>query len=431
MSFSRRTLLTTSAAGAAVASLAPVAGALAAPQGPRLPEVFDKLKPLGDRVQPITVAEFQGRIALAQRLMSDAKPQFSGLYLTPGSSLYYFTGLRWGGGERLFSVVIPRKGDPLLVCPAFEEGRTRELLRWPIELRAWQEDESPYALIAKWLAERGMRSGRIGVNETTPFFFFDGLRKAAAGFEFASGDAVTVGCRGRKTSHELDLMRLANEATVDVFRAVFASLCEGMTQREVGGMISQGFGRMGLSGGALALFGKWAALPHGTTQPQRVAPGDCVLLDGGGSVEGYAADVSRTSCLGPAPDRLRHAFDTVRQAQDAALMAAQRGRTCGSVDDAARAVVAGAGYGKQYEIFTHRLGHGIGLDGHEHPYLVRGSKVLLDAGMTFSNEPGIYVKGEYGLRLEDIMAIEDGGPARLLTPAFSESLEKPCGDGRV
>ncbi len=412
---------------AALGSLAVSMPAAAAPQAPRLPEAFDKLKPLGDCVQPVSVAEFQGRIALAQRLMTDAKPQFSALYLTPGSSMYYYTGLRWGGGERLFSILIPRKGDPLLVCPAFEEGRARELLRWPIEVHVWQEDESPYALAAKGLAGRGFRTGRIGVNETTPFFFFDGLRKAATGFEFTSGDPVSAGCRMRKTSHELDLMALANEATVDVFRAVFASLRDGMTQRDVSGMISRGFSQMGLGGGALVLFGQWAALPHGTTQQQRLAQGDCVLLDGGTSVEGYAADVSRSSCLGKPSDKLRRAFDTVRKAQDAALIAAQRGRTCGSVDDAARAVVVGAGFGKNYEIFTHRLGHGIGLDGHEWPYLVRGSKIVLDSGMTFSNEPGIYVKGEYGLRLEDIMAIEEGGPARLLTPSFSESLEKPCG----
>jgi Xaa-Pro dipeptidase len=200
-----------------------------------------------------------------------------------------------------------------------------------------------------------------------------------------------------------------------------------MTQREVGSMISQGFQRMGLSGGALVLFGKWAALPHGTTQPQRLAEGEVVLIDGGTSVEGYASDVTRTTVLGRPSDKLKRAFDTVRKAQDAALAAAVRGHVTGSVDDAARAVVIGAGYGTNYELFTHRVGHGIGLDGHEHPYLVRGSKTVLQPGMTFSNEPGIYVKDDYGLRLEDIMVIEDAGPARLLTPGFSPSLEKPCG----
>jgi Xaa-Pro dipeptidase len=422
MSLSRRNLLKMSA----VAPAAGLAFDAAAQQRPVPPE-FERLKPLGERVQPITPEEFQGRIALAQRLMAESKPAFAALYLAPGSSLYYFTGIRWGLSERLMGMVIPQKGAPVLVCPAFEEGRLRELLRWPIEIRIWQEDESPYALAARAIADRGARTGRIGVEEHTRFHFFDGLRKAAPAFEYASADPVTIGCRGRKTSHELELMQLACEATIDVYRAVFASLREGMTQREVAALISQGFQRMGLGGGALVLFGKWAALPHGTTQPQKLIEGEVVLVDGGTSVEGYASDVTRSTVLGRPSDKLKRAFDTVRKAQDAALAAAVRGHLSGSVDDAARAVVIGAGYGKNYELFTHRLGHGIGLDGHEHPYLVRGSKTVLQPGMTFSNEPGIYVKDDYGLRLEDVMVIEDAGPARLLTPGFSPSLERPIG----
>lgn len=395
------------------------------PQAGRMPEAFEKLRPLGERVRPITVAEFQGRIALAQRLLAESKPAFAALYITPGSAMYYYTGIRWGGGERLFALVIPRKGEPLIACPAFEEGRARELLRWPIQVRDWQEDESPYAVVAKWLAERGIRSGRIGIEETTRYFFYDGLRKAAPGFEYASGDPVTIGCRGRKTQHELELMQLACEATIEVYKVVFSLLREGMTQREVGALLSQGFQKMGLGGGALVLFGQWAALPHGTTQPQKLAAGDLVLVDGGTSVEGYASDVTRCTVLGKPSDKLKRAFDTVRRAQDAALAAATRGRLSGSVDEAARRVIIEAGYGTGYQLFTHRLGHGIGLDGHEHPYLVRGSKTLLQPGMTFSNEPGIYVPGEYGVRLEDVMVIEKDGPARLLTPGFSSSLEQP------
>ncbi|MGH9788879.1 MAG: M24 family metallopeptidase [Candidatus Acidiferrales bacterium] len=392
-----------------------------------LPESFDKLQPLGDRVKPITVEEFQGRIAQAQRLMQESKPRFAAVYLAPGSSMYYYAGFRWGGGERLFSLVIPAKGEPLIVCPGFEEGRARELLRWPIEVRVWQEDESPFGVVAGWLRERGHRAGRIGVEETMRFHFFDGLRQAAPRFTYVSADPITAGCRRRKTKHELELMRLANHATVDVYRAVFAALREGMTERDVRSLISQGFQKMGLSGGALVLFGEWAALPHGTTKPQQLREGEVVLIDGGTSVEGYASDVTRCTVLGNPSDKLKRAFETVRRAQDAALEAARAGRTCGSVDDVARTVVTEAGYGQNYELFTHRLGHGIGLDGHEHPYLVRGSKIRLEPGMTFSNEPGIYAKGDYGLRLEDIMVIRADGPAELLTPSFSPSLENPCG----
>ncbi|HSC77406.1 MAG TPA: Xaa-Pro peptidase family protein [Candidatus Acidoferrales bacterium] len=423
MNLTRRQLLKAGALGLA----APVAGAaLTTEQAQELPESFKELRPLGDRVRPITTEEFQQRVTQAQRLMRESKPRFAAVYLAPGSSLYYYAGIRWSGGERLFSLVIPATGEPLVVCPAFEEGRARELLRWPMEVRVWQEDESPYAVVARWLAERGVRTGRIGVEETMRFQFFDGLRKAAASLNYASADPITAGCRMRKTEHELELMRLANHATVDVYRAVFAALREGLTEREVRNLISQGFQKMGLSGGALVLFGQWAALPHGTTKPQKLQEGEGVLIDGGTSVEGYASDVTRCTVLGKPSEKLQRAFETVRRAQDAALEAARTGRTCGSVDDAARQVVVGAGYGKGYELFTHRLGHGIGLDGHEHPYLVRGNKIVLQPGMTFSNEPGIYVKGEYGLRLEDIMAIRADGPAELLTPSFSPSLENPC-----
>lgn len=397
------------------------------PSQGRRSELFDKLQPLGDRVKPITVPEMQERVARAQKLMSNAKPRFDALYIAPGSSMYYFFGVRWGLSERLFAFVIPRTGDAFLVCPAFEEDRARELLRWEIPVRVWQEDESPYALAAKTLAERGIRSGRIGVEEHTRFTFFDGLRKAAGGFEYPAADPVTIGCRGRKTAHELELMQLANHATIDVYKAVFASLTEGMTQGDVGNLLRQGFQRMGLSGGALVLFGQWAALPHGTRQPQQLKEGEVVLVDGGTSVEGYASDVTRTTVLGRPSEKLRAAFATVRKSQDAALAAAVRGKTTGSVDDAARKVVTDAGYGENYKLFTHRVGHGIGLDGHEHPYLVRGSKTVLEPGMTFSNEPGIYVRGEYGVRLEDIMVIEPNGPARLLTPGFSPSLDRPFG----
>ncbi len=431
MTLSRRQWIKTGAAGTLAAGFAGTQSAESAAQArgqaPARSPLFDKLQPLGDRVKPITVAEMQERVARAQQLMRDANPKIDALYIAPGASMYYYFGVRWGLSERLFAFVLPRTGEPFLVCPAFEEGRARELLRWEIPVRVWQEDESPYALAARTLAERGIRSGRIGVEEHTRFTFFDGLRKAASGFEFPSADPITIGCRGRKAAHELELMQLACEATIEVYKATFASLTEGITPGDVNGLLRQGFQRMGLQGGALVLFGQWAALPHGTRQPHTLKEGDVVLVDGGTSVEGYQSDVTRTTVLGRPSDKVRAAFNTVRRAQDATLAAATRGKTTGSVDDAARKVITEAGYGADYKLFTHRVGHGIGLEGHEHPYLVRGSKTVLEPGMTFSNEPGIYVRGEYGMRLEDIMVIEEKGSARLLTPAFSASLERPFG----
>ena len=392
---------------------------------PPLPPAFDTLKPLGDRVKPIRTEEFQARIARAQQLMTDARPRFDALYVTPGTTLAYFTGIRWWPSERLLALLLPRQGEPALVCPAFEEGRVRELIRWPIEIRAWQEDESPYALAASWLAEHGARTGRAGIEETTRYVFFDGLRSAAPSLDYASADAVTVGCRARKSEHEIELMRLACAATCDVYRATFASLREGMKQSDVADMVARGYARMGLGGGAFVLFGPAAALPHGTRENRTLREGDAVLMDDGTTVEGYQSDVTRTGVFGKPPEKLQRAFEITRKAQDAALAAAVAGRECGSVDDAARKVIVDAGFGPGYKYFTHRLGHGMGMDGHEWPYLVHGNRTILKPGMTFSNEPGIYVPGEYGLRCEDDMVISESGAAHLLTPGFAPSLEKP------
>jgi Xaa-Pro dipeptidase len=401
-----------------------------------LPAPFSSLKPLGSRVHPISVEEFVARIHRAQEFMSGAtsrsasassSAKYDALFLAPGSSLYYFTGIHWSLSERLLGLVIPRTGNPILVVPAFEEGRLRERLRLPIEVRAWQEDESPTRLAAAALADRGIRSGRIGVEETAGFTFFDHLRAAAPAFEYVSADPITVACRAHKSPHELELMRLACEATFEVFRAAFASLTEGISQDDISQLIEAGYSKMDLQGYALVLIGASAALPHGSVQPQKLKEGDVILIDGGCKVEGYESDVTRTSVLGKPSEKIARAYETVRQAQDVALDAARAGRLSGTVDDAARSVITSAGYGPGYQFFTHRVGHGIGLDGHEHPYLVRGSKTQLEPGMTFSNEPGIYVPGEFGMRCEDDMAIASEGPAQLLTKEFAVSLEKPFG----
>jgi Xaa-Pro dipeptidase len=417
--FPRRHFLQSSAAAA-------LAFPLPSPSS-QTPPQFSGLKPLDDRIHPITPDEFHSRLLHAQELMSQLDPRFDALLLGPGSSLYYFTGIRWGLSERLLALILPPFGQPLLISPAFEEGRMHELMRYPIEVRVWQEDESPARLIAASLADRNLRTGRVGIEETLPFTFFDHFRSAAPGFECVSADPVTIACRAHKSPHELELMRLACEATCDVYRQVFLSLKEGMSEEDLAKLVSAGFAKMNLRGGALVLLGASAALPHGTRQPQKLKEGDVVLIDGGCRVEGYESDVTRTSVFGKPSEKIQHAFETVRKAQDAALAAARAGKLSGTVDDAARAVITSAGFGPDYKFFTHRLGHGIGLDGHEHPYLVRGSKTILEPGMTFSNEPGIYIPGEFGLRCEDDMVITAGGPAQLLTPGFQVSLEKPLG----
>ena len=428
MKFSRRDLF--KAAAAATGGVAagtvfdrPVAGSQSA--GQSLPPAFDALKPLGDRVKPIPAEELQARVARAQQLMTDSKPRFEALYVTPGTTLVYYTGIHWWPSERILAFLVPRQGDPLLVAPAFEEGRLREQLRSPVEIRVWQEDESPYAIIEKWLTERGIRTGQIGIETTTRYVFFDGLHHAATSLDYTSGDPITVGCRAQKSAHELELMRLACSATCAVYKAIFASLREGMTQREVSELATRGYARMGLRGEASVFFGPSSALPHGSREEQVLREGIGVMIDDGTTVEGYQSDVTRVGVLGKPPAKLQHAFEIVRNAQNAALAAAVAGHECGSVDDAARKIITDAGFGPGYKYFSHRLGHGIGMDGHESPYLVRGNRTILKPGMTFSNEPGIYVVGDYGMRCEDDMVIAESREAQLLTPGFQPSLENP------
>src|SRR5271155_2286076 len=423
---SRRNFLQAAAASSAFLLSTP---ALASPadDSPSLPPAFANLKPLGSKVRPIQPDEFKSRLAQAQKKMAESQPPFNALFLAPGTALYYFTGIRWGLSERLLGLLIPQIGEPILVAPAFEEARLREKLKFPIEVRTWQEDQSPTKIAASALADRGVRTGQVGIEETVGFSFFDHFRNAAPAFTCVSADPITIACRAHKSPHELELMRVACDATFDVFTAVFASLKEGLSQDDLGNLVEGGFSKMGLRGGALTLIGASAALPHGSLQPRTLKSGDVVLIDGGCTLEGYESDVTRTGVLGAPSKKAREVFEIVRQAQNAALDAARAGKLSGTVDDAARAVITKAGYGPDYKFFTHRLGHGIGLDGHEHPYLVRGSTTLLEPTMTFSNEPGIYIPGEFGLRCEDDMVIAQDGPAKLLTKGFAVSLEKPFG----
>jgi Xaa-Pro dipeptidase len=420
---SRRNFLLSTAAASAV-TLAVPSGSSADTQ---TPASFSSLQPLGDRVHPITPDEFHGRLLRAQELMGQLNPKFDALFVGPGTSLYYFTGIRWHLSERLLAAIVPRSGEPILVSPAFEESRMRESLRYPMEVRVWQEDESPTKIIAGALSDRGIRAGRVGIEETLPFTFYDHFRAAGPGYEAVSADPVTIACRAQKSAHELELMRLACAATCDVFREVFANLKEGMSEKTIGELLNAGFAKMNLHGEALVLLGAAAALPHGSKQPQKVKEGDVVLIDGGCAVDGYQSDITRTGVFGKPSAKIQTVFEIARKAQDAALDAARAKKLSGSVDDAARAVITSAGYGPGYKYFTHRLGHGIGLDGHEHPYMVRGSTTVLEPGMTFSNEPGIYFPGEFGMRCEDDMVISAEGPAQLLSPRFQVSLEKPLG----
>lgn len=393
-----------------------------------LPPSLAQLKSRKGEAKPITVEERQQRQERARQLMHDNN--LDAVFMIGGTSLLYFTGVRWGNSERLFATVLPAKGDTLYVCPAFEEDRAREqIANGPggtnADVRTWQEDGDPYRLVAAGLRDRGIGSGRIGVEERTTFVFSDGVAKAAPQVNVTSATPVTAGCRMIKTPHELDLMRLANQVTLQAYEAVYHALHEGMTQYDFAELIAAAYGKLGFRGEASVNVGEASALPHGSAKPQMIREGTIVLIDDGCTVEGYQSDITRTFVLGKPTDKMRKVFDIVHQAQSAALKQARPGVPAESVDAAARKVISDAGYGPDYKYFTHRLGHGIGMDGHEWPYLVRGDTLALRSNMTFSDEPGIYIRGEFGVRLEDDMHITEDS-AELFTPQ-SPSLEDPFG----
>jgi Xaa-Pro dipeptidase len=396
-------------------SLASVAGALfpraSAAQSPapagETPPAIDALRPLTDGVTPITLDEHRARITRAQALMRGEN--LDAIVLASGSGLDYFTGAEWGLSERFFGAVITREGDPAWVTPAFEKARALEQIQIGTDVRAWEEHESPSALVAAILRDR-KATGLVGIEEAMPFTFANAIGAALPAARVVSAAPVTAGCRVIKDAHELALMRRANEITMAAHRAVFQSLREGMTQSQVSALSAQAHRKLGMSGGALVLFGPDAAFPHGTTRPRPLRRGDVVLIDGGGRLHGYASDNTRTGVFGAPPtDRQRKVWDIVRRAQQAAFDTAKPGVEAQAVDAAARRVVEEAGFGPDYKYFTHRVGHGIGMDGHEWTYFVRGNTTKLRPGMCFSDEPGIYIPGEMGIRHEDCIFITETG----------------------
>jgi Xaa-Pro dipeptidase len=390
-----------------------------------LPPAIRELRPMRDGVTPISVAERRGRIEKARRLMREQG--IDALMLTGGTSMVYFTGIQWGLSERLLAAFLPVEGRPFLVTPKFEETRAMEqVANGPMtsgaDVLAWEEDDDPYALVAKGLRDRRLATATIAIEETVRFQFSHGVSKLPA-VRIVDGTPVTAGCRIIKDAHELALMRHASKVTLAAYEAAWKSLKEGMTQDEFARLVSQAHSRLGYSGSAGVQVGKYSALPHGSSTPQVVREGSILLIDGGCKVEGYSSDLSRTFVLGKPTQRMKDVFDVELAAQTAALRAARPGVPCEAVDAAARKVITDAGFGPDYRFFSHRVGHGMGMDGHEWPYLVRGNTLPLAPGMVFSDEPGIYLPEEFGVRLEDDMAITADG-AELFTPQ-STSLETP------
>ena len=433
MPFARRSFLSaglTAAAGTLLVSK-PFA-ARAEPVSPRSFPAIERLPNLSGQARPFTNEERLARIEKAKRLMTANK--IDAILIAGGTSGVYFADMRFGGSERLWALVMPAKGKPFVVTPAFEEGRAREKLdSGPFgkdaEVLTWHEDESPFTLVGKGLRDRGIATGTLGIDENTKFVFADSIRAANPHLTLKSATPVTAGCRMIKEPHELECMRLASKATLMVYRAVAQSLREGMTNADVENLVQLGYKQVGFPGEASLNIDEFTAFPHGSAKPQTLHEGSILMLDDGCTVEGYQSDITRTFVLGKPTDKMKKVFDIVKAAQTAALKTARPGIVTGEVDAAARKVVMDAGYGPGFTYFTHRLGHGIGMDGHEWPYFVKNNMFgwdlapKLKANMTLSNEPGVYIKGEFGVRLEDELLVTETG-AELLTPQ-SPSIEDP------
>lgn len=406
-SVDRRGMLGLAIGGAALAT--PIAAWGGAARGPQQGGIA--------KAAPIDAAERRARLARVQAAMQ--AQNIAALLVEAGSTLDYFTGIQWSRSERLTGALIPAEGEVLIVTPFFEEPRVREMLQVPATVRTWQEHESPSALLAGWLREQRRAAGPIAVEQTVRAFIIEGLRTALPDAATTSGGALVDGIRTIKSPAEIALMQRATDITIAAYRQVAPQIVAGIGGPEIGAALRSAMLALGGSEPwGSAQVGPGSALPHGSRIPAAVAPGSVVLMDIGCGVGGYRSDVSRTMVFGEPTAEQRRVWGHVHQGQQTALAAAKLGATCGSVDDAVRAYYEAQGYGPGYALpgLSHRTGHGIGMDVHEPVNLVHGEATRLAPGMCFSNEPGLYLPGKFGIRLEDCFYMTAGGARFFSSP---------------
>lgn len=388
------------------------------------PDRSAALQNLAVDAEPISKAEHEARIAKAQSLMQ--AQGIKALVIEAGSALTYFTGLQWWRSERFTGVVIPAEGEPVVVTPYFEEPSVRESLRVDAEVRTWHENENPFLLVAGALSDFGFEDGKIAIEETVRHFVSNGIAKAAPGFELVSGMSVTRGVRMYKSPAEIALMQTSNDITLAAYRHIYPKVELGMSQGDISAMMSEATRQLGGNVEfSMVLLNEASAYPHGTRSPQTVREGSVILMDCGCGVHDYESDISRTWVFGEPTAKQREVWATVKEGQELALETAKVGVRAGLVDETVRAFYEAKGYGPGYRTpgLSHRLGHGIGMDGHEPVNFVEGEDTLLAPGMCLSNEPGIYIFGEFGVRLEDCLYMTEEGP-KLFSP-LSPSIDQP------
>ncbi|MGB5337330.1 MAG: Xaa-Pro peptidase family protein [Woeseiaceae bacterium] len=421
MTISKRDFLKLSGASAALSAFAAAAAAEKRDTGGAT-----DLQSITADAQPITVKERLARVAKAQELM--AKLEIDAILIEPGSAMLYFSGISWWRSERLTALLIPREGDIAVITPFFEEPSVRESMTFGDDVRTWHEHEDPFERVAGVLCDRGLRGGRIGLEHEVRYFVVEGLKRAVPEFAIVAALPVTQGCRMYKTGAEIALMKKASEVTLKAYEHVYRSLDKGMTPADVKALMRDAQSALGGSGiWNMALFGPASAYPHGTSIRQEIEEGQIVLMDCGCSVHGYQSDISRTFVFGEPSKRQREVWNTVRKGQQIAFETAKPGLPAGKVDEAVRSYYESLGYGPGYATpgLSHRTGHGIGMDGHESVNFVQGETTPLASGMCFSNEPGIYIFDEFGVRLEDCIYMTNEGPAWFTVPP--DSLDEPLG----
>jgi Xaa-Pro dipeptidase len=414
VTFTRRHALSFGVAAATAAALSPS----------RVLAAATEFKSMTGDVKPVSRDEYLLRIDKARRLM--ARHGIGALLIEPGASMVYFTGVHWWRSERLTAIVLPRDGDLAIVTPQFEAPSVSESLEVPAELRVWQEDQDPLHTVAGVLSDRGIKDP-VGIEETVRYFAIDGLMRAMPDVQIMSGAAIVRGCRMVKSPTEIKLMQKASDITIAAYRYAVPRIQKGMKPADIGALMKaahEGYGAEHEF--ALILLGEASAYPHGSDKPQSVKDGEIVLMDCGCNVQGYQSDISRTLVFGAAPSaEQRKVWERMRQGQQTAIETARVGVAAGAVDDAVRAQYEKWGYGPGYKLpgTSHRTGHGIGLDGHEPVNLVHGETTPLAEGMCFSNEPGIYLPGRFGIRLEDCFHMGEKEPIWFSKPP--ESIDKP------
>ncbi len=413
----RRTFLTGAAASVAVLGDSGFGAAMAAVAQPApIP-----LPP------PIGRPERLARLARARALMR--RHGIGAILIEPGASLDYYTGVQWWRSERLTAAVIPAEGEPIVVTPFFEKPSVEESLGIPAEVRVWQEHEEPLKLVADFLRERSVAGQPLGFEETNRFFILDRLREQLPAATVVSANPVVRSSRMLKSPAELALMQAAADVTIAAYDRIYPQIREGMTPADIEKLFAAAITALGgTNPWGLVLLGEASAYPHGSGKPQHVRRGEVVLLDCGCEVRGYQSDISRTFVFGAAPTpEQRKVWEQMRRGQDIAFAAARIGVPAGRVDDAVRRAYESWGYGPGYKLpgLSHRTGHGIGMEGHEPVNLVHGETTPLAPGMCFSNEPGIYLPGKFGIRLEDCFHMTAAGPKYFSVPP--PSIDDPFG----